>query len=162
MKQNATKTNLFLFPLLFALALTGCGKDEKSDPDPSPTVKSQLQGSWQKRLIRLQYYDAAGKMDFEDLVTEENDYVYTFDENTMTADYNDSSPLDVATYEIRSRGEKNYVHLSNGTDEVENEILKLNSSELIWQDEYEYLNYSKGNVSKTADHAIYIEEFDKQ
>lgn len=133
--------------------------DEKEKEETSPSIAGQLEGRWTKSLIRLQYFDSSGRMDFEDRVTEENGVVYELKNGTLKATYLNGD-TDQASYKLIRRDGKDYVEISNGTNKVKNEVVSISDNKLIWQDDYEHLEYYNGSL-KTADKATYIEEFTK-
>lgn len=141
---------------LLLLVCFSCGSNDNEQV--SPSIAEQLKGKWTKSLIRLQYYDATGKMDFEDRITEENGEIYEFDGSTLILTDNDDNSVQKATYTIRQRDGKNYVHLTDGTDDVENEIVSISDTKLVWQDDYKNLEYHDG-TGRIAAKAIYVEEF---
>lgn len=149
----------YLLPVLMCLVLFSCGEDEKDESIPA--IDDQLKGTWVKSLIRLQYYDASGKMDFEDQVTEENGELYEFDASTLTATDNDDNSVETISYTIINKDGGNFIILSDGTDEIEYKVISITEDKLIWQSEYEYLDYFNP-TRKTAEKAIYVEEFNKQ
>ncbi|WP_187260793.1 hypothetical protein [Pontibacter beigongshangensis] len=143
---------LLLLPLLFILL--SCSQDE----DVTPAINNQLQGTWIKDIIRIQYYDAAGTLDYEDIVTENKGYVYVIGVDSISV----TSPYyqETLPYGIRRVDGKEYV-FSPDDNSGQWEIVTLTNNKLIWQQPYHRLNYSKGGAKKTASKSLLIEEFDR-
>jgi len=145
------------FFILFSITFFLLSCQKEANTDTSPSIERQIEGTWSKTLIRLEYYDSSNNLDFVDNVTEENGWLYLFDNGSLKL--TNSYGEETVSYKLITRNNKNYISLTDGANSVENEVLELSNTIFKWQRNYHTLTYYKNGVKKTAARSLYVEEF---
>ena len=142
------------FLICALLLLLGCGGESET---VAPSLEARLSGSWTKGPIRLRYFDASGKMEFEDTVPYESGMVYTFYRGQITATGGNGSGF-VGIYRILELDGREQVQITVGYHTRYRRVVELTAHRLVWESDFENLDYLNQDW-RTAAKALHVEEF---
>ena len=146
---------LILIPLLFCLVRLGSPEKEEVTIQRNDLIK----GSWKSERIRIQYI-VDSHLVYEQEVTAGSGNVYDFDNTMVRIKYPDGSTAQGTYSVVREEEEKKVViHISGSTTTYT--LIAVTPTRMIWQKDLDDVYYNEGQTQKSAERAIYTEEFKK-
>ncbi|MGV3589804.1 MAG: hypothetical protein ACO1OF_22545 [Adhaeribacter sp.] len=146
---------LTLLPLLFCFL----GLSYPEQPEDAIQQKDQLKGTWQRDRIQIQYI-VDSHLVHERELTAESGNVYDFDEATVRVKYPDGTTAQ-GTYAVVKEDESKKVILHLPGNTTTYTLIAVTSTRMIWQRDLDDVYYTEGATQKSAERAIYTEEFKK-
>jgi len=148
------KTLIFI-PLLFCLL--GLGYPEKKEI--TIQLHDWIKGSWKSEQIQVQYI-VDSHLVYEREITTEKGNVYSFDDTVVRVKYPDGTTAQGTYAVVREAEEKKVVlHVSGTTTTYL--LIALTPTRMVWQRDLDDVFYNEGLTQKSAERAIYTEEFRK-
>ena len=142
---------LILIPLLSSLMAFGYREKEVL-----PQLNASLIGKWTNARVQVQYV-VDSHLVHQQEITDKKGEVYDFAETTVRVKHTDGTTAQ-GTYSVVMEEEKKVVLYLNGTI-TSYTLIAATPTRLIWQTDLDDTYYYEGSARKSAERAIYTEEF---
>jgi hypothetical protein len=147
---------LFLILLLYCCSLS---YGNKANPEIPNALNDLVIGKWTNKRIQVQYI-VDSHLVHEEEITAEKGKVYIFDNSTVRVEYMGGTTAQ-GTYTIIMEDERKKLVLNLSGTTTTYSLIALTSTSMAWQKDLEDTYYYEGFTRKSAERAIYTEEFTK-
>lgn len=145
---------LVLIPFLYCLLVF----DYREKKEGATQLNDLIKGRWTNERTQIQYI-VDSHLVHEKEITAERGKVYDFDEKTVRVKYSDGTTAQ-GTYSLVMEEEKKVVLHLLGTTITYN-LIAVTPTDMTWQTDLGDVYYYEGFTRKSAERAIYTEEFKK-
>jgi len=146
---------LTFIPLLFCLL----GLSFPEQPEVAIQQNDQLKGTWKSDRIQIQYI-VDSHLVHEQELTAVSGNIYDFDEAVVRVKYPDGTTAQ-GTYAVVKEYETKKVVLYLPGTTTTYTLIAVTPTRMIWQKDLDDVYYKEGSTQKSAERAIYTEEFKK-
>ena len=116
-------------------------------------------GKWTNKRIQVQYI-VDSHLVHEEEITSEKGTVYTFDKTSFQIKYPGGTTAQ-GTYTVMLEDDKRKIVLNLPNATTIYSLVAITPSSMVWQKDLENTYYNEGSNRKSAERAIYTEEFIK-